>query len=396
MRFGGFKIHRAAHAAPFEQRLVHLMQMEQVRHQRLALRRFRATRVGQNGGHFGVGKTRLAKHHRREKLVGVNLALGVDQHVADHAEPLDIRVQRAQAVGELFRQHRNHPARKIHAGGAVVSVDVDGAAGFHVMAHVGNRDQKTPTLAAPDLGRFAVHGVVKVAGVFAIDGDQRDVGQIDAAQLVGWAHRVGQRARQRQCLVAEFVRYAVFAHRDFNFHAGVVDFTQHFSHAADRLAKQRRRRGQLHHHDLASFGSADGALVGNQDILTVAFVFRRDQPDAAFLQQAANDGVGGALDDFRHAAFGAVFAVMAHDAYLDAVFVQHGAHFVGRQIHIGLAIVAHDKAVTIAVAGNSALEFSEESGRSAGGGVSRFDKKSLSLDAAGKPLSGRGLLIREG
>jgi len=76
--------------------------------------------------------------------------------------------------------------------------------------------------------------------------------------------------------------------------------------------------------------------------------------------------------------------------------VQHGAHFVGRQIHIGLAIVAHDKAVTIAVAGNSALEFSEESGRSAGGGVSRFDKKSLSLDAAGKPLSGRGLLIREG
>jgi len=46
--------------------------------------------------------------------------------------------------------------------------------------------------------------------------------------------------------------------------------------------------------------------------------------------------------------------------------VQHRAHFVGWQVNIRLAIVAQNKAVAIAMAGNGALEFSEESGRCAG------------------------------
>jgi hypothetical protein len=60
--------------------------------------------------------------------------------------------------------------------------------------------------------------------------------------------------------------------------------------------------------------------------------------------------------------------------------VQHRAHFVGRQINIGFAVVAQNKAMAVAVAGNSSLEFSEEPGRGAGYLVSCFDK-SLSWDA---------------
>ena len=98
LRLGGFKIDRAANAALFQQRLVHIVQIKQMRHQRLALRGLRPARVGQNGSDLGVGKTCLAEHHRRVELVGMHLALGVDQHVADHAQALDIRVQGTQTV----------------------------------------------------------------------------------------------------------------------------------------------------------------------------------------------------------------------------------------------------------------------------------------------------------
>jgi hypothetical protein len=105
--------------------------------------------------------------------------------------------------------------------------------------------------------------------------------------------------------------------------------------------------------------SAGRTALGDQDVLPIALVFGGDQPDAAFLQQTADDGVGGAFEYLGDAAFGPVFAVVPHDARLDAILVQHRAHFVGRQVNIRFAIVAQYKAVAVAVAGNGALEFSE-------------------------------------
>jgi len=61
--------------------------------------------------------------------------------------------------------------------------------------------------------------------------------------------------------------------------------------------------------------------------------------------------------------------------------VQHRAHLVGRQVDIRFAVVAQYETMAVAVAGNGALEFSEQTGgmggRSARRGVSCFDKKSL-------------------
>ena len=68
---------------------------------------------------------------------------------------------------------------------------------------------------------------------------------------------------------------------------------------------------------------------------------------------------------------------MADDARLDAVFVEHGAHLIGRQINVCLAIVAQYEAVTIAVTRNNTLEFSEKARRCAGTVLSCFNKKSL-------------------
>ena len=285
----------------------------------------------------------------------MHLALGGDQHVADHAQALDIGVERAQTVGELLGQHRDDAAREVHAGGAVVGVHVDGAAGLHIVAHVGNGHQQAPALAAPYLGRLAVHGVVEVARVLAVDGDQRHVGQVDALLFVLRAHLVGQGASLGQAVLGKLVRHAVLAHGDLDLHARVVHLTEHFSDAAHRLAEQRGWLGQLHHHHLPGLGGTQGTC-GDEDVLPIALVFGSHNPDAALLQQATDDGMRGALQDLGHPAFRASAPVVAHDACAHPVFVQDGTHLVGGEEDIGLSVFTDHEPVAVTVPLHGALD----------------------------------------
>ena len=328
------------------------MQVLKILHARLALRRLGPARVRQDRGHLGVGEASMAVHHRRVELVGVHVTVGRDQHVADHAQAIHVGVERTQAVAEFFRQHRDDAARKVHAGGTVVRVHVDRAVRLDVVADIGNGHQQAPAvgLLAPagDHGGLAIHRVVEVACVFAVDGAQRHVGQVHPARLVRRLHRVGQRARLGHGGGRELVRHAVLAHGDLDLHARIVDVAQHLTHPANGLAIQRGRLGQLDHHHFAGLGLAN-ALLGNQHILAVALVFRRHQPDAAFVQQPPDDRVRRALHDFHHAAFGAAALVVAHHAHLDVVAVQHRAHLVRGQIDVGRTVIWRHKTVPVAV-----------------------------------------------
>ncbi len=356
LRFGGLEVHRAARVARGQQRAVDVVQVQQVGHALLEARRLGAPGVGQDGGHFGVGEAGVAAHHGRVELVGLHLALGGDHHVAHHAQALHVRVERAQAVGQLFRQHRDDTAREVHAGGAVVGIDVDGAAGLHIVAHVGNRHQQAPALGAADAGGHAVHGVVEVAGILAVDSDQRNVGQVHALALVLRPHLVRQRLGLRQAGLGKLMRHAVLAHGDLDFHARVVHLAQHFHHAPDGLAIQCGRLGQLDHHHLAGLGGA-GRALGDEHVLAVALVLGRHQPDPAFLQQPPDDGLARPLDDFQHAALGPAAPVMAHRACAHPVLVQHGTHLVGRQEQVQAAMVGDDEAMPVPVALHRALDF---------------------------------------
>ena len=176
LRLGGLEVDRAAlHSRP-EERAIDVVQVEQVRHERGAARRLRAARVGEDRRDLGVGEARRRADHGREELVRLDLAVAVDEHVADHRQPLDLGVERAQAVRELLRQHRDDAAREVDRGRALVGVDVDRLAGPHVVADVGDRDDQAPAvvdLRLADLRRLAVDGVVEVARVLAVDGDER-------------------------------------------------------------------------------------------------------------------------------------------------------------------------------------------------------------------------------
>ena len=153
-----------------------------------------------------------------------------------------IRVQRTQAVGEFLRQHRDDAAREVDRGRALVGVFIQRLTRLDVVADVGDCHQQPPAvkrrLAAATLKRLAVDRVVKVARVFAVDGDQRDIAQVDAMFAVDRPQLVGQRRSLGQRLGRKAMRHFVLAHRDLDLHAGVVDLTQHFGNTSDGFGMQ--------------------------------------------------------------------------------------------------------------------------------------------------------------
>ena len=96
--FSGFKIHRSPSLTGLQQSTEHILQVQQMRHQWLALRGFRSTRVAQDRGHLGVCQPRVAEHHSGVELISVNLPPCSYQHVTNHAQAFDLGVERTQPV----------------------------------------------------------------------------------------------------------------------------------------------------------------------------------------------------------------------------------------------------------------------------------------------------------
>ena len=155
------------------------------------------------------------------------------------------------------------------------------------------------------------------------------------------------------------MRYAVFAHRDLDLHARVVDFAKHLLHPAHRLAVQGRRLHKFNHHDLARLGGSRRA-PGYQNVLAVAFVFGCDEPYPPLLQQTPDDRLLRAFDDFKDATLGPPLAVAAHHAHLDPVLVQDSAHFIGGQVDVWRAVVARNESVSITVTLHRSLDFVQQ------------------------------------
>ena len=326
LRLSGFEVDRTALGALLEQGTVDVVQMQQMRQYFGAALGLGPAGIGQRGCHLGIGEAGVGVDDGRKKLVGVNAAVNPDDHVAGHRQPVLLRHQRAQAVGDFFRQHGNHPARKVHRGGALVGVIVKRLTGFDVVAHVGNGHDETPAfegrLAAPALEGLAVHGVVEIAGVFTVDSDQWHVAQVDAMLAVDRAQFVWQGSGGSQRGWRKQVRHLKLAHGNFDLHARIVYLTQHLADPAHRLRVQGRRLSQFDRHHLPGCRTRNRVLR-NQDVLTIAAVFWGNDPLPAFVQQAPDDGRLAALDNVQHAALRPALAVQPQHLYANAVTVQH-------------------------------------------------------------------------
>ena len=133
-------------------------------------------------GHLLVHQSSVRTHQRLAEARTQDAAIPVDEHLAGDAETILLRTQRAEPVRKRLGQHREHASGKVHGGSAAARFPVERGAGPHVVRHVGDRDDETPTLG----GGGTVDGVVEVAGVLAVDGHQRKRPQIPSGRLVSF------------------------------------------------------------------------------------------------------------------------------------------------------------------------------------------------------------------
>src|SRR5690606_8046990 len=127
----------------------------------------------------------------------------------------------------------------------------------------------------------------------------------------------------------KLVRHTVLAYGDLDLHARIVDIAQHLDDTTDRLAEARWLLDQFDTDYLCCFRLAGRA--GQQDVLADALVFRRNDPDTIFVQQAADDVRVGTFDHFNDRSFRTAAPVGTDDAHLHTVAVQHLLHFLFRQ-----------------------------------------------------------------
>ena len=75
---------------------------------------------------------------------------------------------------------------------------------------------------------------------------------------------------------------AVFTHGNLDFHAGVIDFAQHFNYSADCLAVTIGVVDDFNAHHLTQFG-IELPFGRYQDIVTDTLVFRRHNQNAVLI-----------------------------------------------------------------------------------------------------------------
>jgi len=190
LRFDRFEIDRSACFACTHEHLEETIEIIDVRGERtVALRRI-ALGIVEHLSHDRVRETRMRSHDCRVKLITDELAFGRDLHVADHAQPIDLRVERAQIVRKPFRQHRNHAARKVDRVTSSLRFMIERIPMRHVMTDVSDRNEQAETaFRAATLRRqwLAVNRVVEIPRRLPVDRDERQIANVDSAFAIGSA-----------------------------------------------------------------------------------------------------------------------------------------------------------------------------------------------------------------
>ena len=248
-----------------------------------------------------VGKTLFRADDRRVKLRLLDPA-GIRQHKLHAAcQPVHSRLERAQLVAQLLRQHRDHAIHEVRRVAAPPRLLVERAPGPDVVRHVGDVHPQPP---APPLDALERNGVVEVARIDRVDRHDQMPAAIPAAPAVGLCHFRAQppglgldRAREtRRQLVLPDHRLDIDTRR-----ARVADHLHQF---ALRRVVARRPLGDLDNHPVAAPGLGLGRLakLGQINVVRDARVARHDVPELPRLLQRADHLRAGALEHLDHLA----------------------------------------------------------------------------------------------
>ncbi len=142
--FLSFKINRATGMTSAQQHFVQRIKLLQVRHdasvfatQFLGFSRFWLL---QDRADLVVGQAGMGVNDCLVELVISHLAGFGQGHFTDHGQAIDVRIQRAQAVGQLLGQHRNHALGEVHRVATHLRFSVQRRTDFDVARYVGDGD----------------------------------------------------------------------------------------------------------------------------------------------------------------------------------------------------------------------------------------------------------------
>ena len=138
---------------------------------------------------LGVGEGGGGADQRAGEAVGADVTVGIEGEADGDGGAVGAVDERAEVAGEAVREHGDDAVGEVGGVAAAAGLAVEGAAGADVGGDVGDGD---PDDVAPGVLRVVVgvgeDGVVVVAGVGGVDGDEGE-----RAQVLALAE--GQRAR---------------------------------------------------------------------------------------------------------------------------------------------------------------------------------------------------------
>ena len=281
------------------------------------------------------------------KFVPHDRAVAVDLHQARLHEPIDPRIQRTNARGQLGRKHVNRAIGKIDRGGPFIAFQVERAAFAHVVRDVGDMHPE-PIVAVRQ--PLEADGIVEIARMLAVDRHGDGLPEIGAAGDLARADGPeGLRFLDRG--VAVGVGDAEFPDDDLGVDPLFVDIAEHLDDSADRAARGRWPQCDLGHDHLArlSAGRRPGrdVYVGED-----APIERLHIAESRLEHKLSDDGRAAALENPDDSALEPPVSRLALDASQHAIAVHRLFDVRRRHVHVrrGVAgLVGNDEPEAVCV-----------------------------------------------
>ena len=374
-RLGEIEIDRAARVAAGVQQQRQLFHAPELRgerrvalaHLRVAFEHFVDVRV-----RHALGR---ANHAGRE-IGARHLARRVHFHDRAHHQAVHFRIERADAVRKLLRQHGHSAVREIDGRAAQPRFAIERRAPANVVRNV--RDVHLQ-LVVPARQRADVDGVVEIARGLAVDRHNRQIAEIAPSRQIVLGHLLRRRFCVGNHFVREDVRQVMLPDDDLDIDADIARAAENLDHAARRreaalgiardfdvhhgaieLRKpQAAKRGRL------SFGAEllpqfRSQLIARRyrDLVENARVVRQDVVAVRPVAEQADEGRMLVLDNLHHAAFGAPVGAAARDARENVIAVHRIAEIVAADEEIAVnsrhRLLRNQEAVAIAVRDDAA------------------------------------------
>ncbi len=321
---GGFKIDRPPLQARATQGPVQRMQVVEVAGDGALASVALELPLLQVAPYLPVGEACAGTHDAGHEPGTRHPPLIIDRHVAGQAQTVLVGLQRAEPVGQDFRQHRDHAIRKIDRGRPQQGFLVKPAAGLHVTGDVRDGHHQPPT--APIA--TGVHRIVEIPGIRAVDGHQRQVPQILAARVQALRHPGAEPLRLGLDAARPRVGQPEVADGDLGGHAGGRGLAQHLGDPADRCLAGARLADNGRDHHVARPRLA--CLAGRYEhVLGNATIVRHHEPHAAFFHVASHDGLVRPLQNLAHRALPPPARIDPDHAGEHPVPMQYAAHLPG-------------------------------------------------------------------